>query len=115
MVFHPPPPFRTYAMAANPIRQGEGHRKRVADKTAGPWTRWRTHSRPARAIRFMETYCRLPKGYGAGQPIKLAEFQKDWIEESLADGVNSSAMSVGRRSCLAGAGARRSHGGAARV
>lgn len=58
--------------------------------------RWRTKSRAERAIRFIETYCRPPKGYGAGERLKLAEFQKRWLEAVLGDGVTSAAMSVGR-------------------
>jgi phage terminase large subunit-like protein len=53
-------------------------------------------SRHARAIRFMQEYCPPPKGYGAGAPLRLADFQKGWLEEVLADGVNSAAMSVAR-------------------
>lgn len=37
-----------------------------------------------------------PKGYGAGKPLKLAKFQKVWLDEALSDGVASSVMSVGR-------------------
>lgn len=87
---------------------GGAARRRQTDYTDGPWTRWRTESLPARAIRFMETYCRSPKGYGHGQPMRLAAFQKDWIEEILADGVSSAAMSCprgqGKSTLLAGLG-----------
>ena len=40
-----------------------------------------------RAIKFIETYCRPPKGKGFGQPLRLGTFQKEWLEEALADGV----------------------------
>jgi phage terminase large subunit-like protein len=63
-------------------------------------------SRHGRAIRFMETYCRPPKGYRFGQPLKLAPFQTDWLEEILADGVSSAVMSCprgqGKSTLLAG-------------
>lgn len=49
-------------------------------------------TRPARAIRFMETYCRPAKGVGAGRPLKLGGFQKDWLEEALATGVLAAVM-----------------------
>lgn len=49
-----------------------------------------------RAIRFIETYCRPPKGYGHGQPMRLAPFQQDWIRDILAPGVTSAAMSCPR-------------------
>lgn len=70
--------------------------KRLANETPGPWLRWPETDRAERAIRFIETYCRSPKGYGAGEPLVLAEFQRDWIRRSLADGVSVSVMSVGR-------------------
>jgi len=70
--------------------------KTVSDKSAGPWSRWRTKSRPARAIKFMETYCRLPKGVGSGKPIKLGQYQKDWLEEVLADKVRAGVMAFPR-------------------
>lgn len=71
--------------------------KRLEDRTMGPWTKWGPRlSRWGRAIRFVQTYCTPPKGYGAGRPIKLAPFQKGWLEEVLADGVSSAAMSLPR-------------------
>lgn len=62
----------------------------------GPWVNWRGLSLPARAIRFIESYTRPPKGYGYGEPVQLAPFQKDWLEEILADGVTSAVMSCPR-------------------
>jgi len=80
--------------------------KRVGTTEPGPWTKWRTRSRAARCIRFMETYCVLPKGYGAGATVKLAPFQHDWLEQVLADDVSSAAMLVprgnGKSTLLAG-------------
>jgi phage terminase large subunit-like protein len=74
-----------------------------------PWRTWRTKSRHGRAIRFVETYCVPPKGYGAGRPLRLAPFQKHWLEEVLAGGVTSAAMSVprgnGKSTFLAGVAA----------
>jgi phage terminase large subunit-like protein len=57
---------------------------------------WRTKTRHARAIRFIETYCVAPKGYGAGKPIRLAPFQKEWLEEVLAPGVHAAVESMPR-------------------
>jgi len=79
----------------DPKRAGNSA-KRLKNPTVGPWARWRPSSPPARAIRFAETYCRPPKGYGAGEALRLAPFQKEKLEEWLADGVNSAAMSVAR-------------------
>lgn len=53
-------------------------------------------SRHARAIRFMETYCRTPKGYRAGALIELAGFQKEWLEEVLAPGIHAAVESIPR-------------------
>lgn len=81
-------------------------RRRQQNYEPGPWISWNTRSLHARAIRFMETYCRPPKGYGYGQPMVLAPFQKEWLEEILADGVSSAVMSCprgqGKSTLLAG-------------
>lgn len=86
--------------------RGDGARRRQRDYSPGPWLNWRTRSLPGRAIRFIETYCRPPKGYGHGQPMRLAGFQKAWLEEILADGVTSAVMSCprgqGKSTLLAG-------------
>jgi phage terminase large subunit-like protein len=77
-------------------RSGANAGKKLENTEPGPWVRWKVRKRPARAIKFIETYCRSPKGYGAGQPLKLAQFQKDWLEEVLARDVTAAVMSVGR-------------------
>lgn len=64
--------------------------------TPPPWKSWKRTSRHGRAIRFMETYCRSPKGVGHGKPMKLGGFQKEWLEEALADGVESAAKAYPR-------------------
>ena len=53
-------------------------------------------SRAARAIKFIETYCRPPKGQGHGTPVKLAPFQKDFLEAALADGIDLSVLATPR-------------------
>lgn len=53
-------------------------------------------SRHGRAIKFIQTYCRSPKGAGFGKPLKLAPFQKEWLEECLAPGVTSACESFPR-------------------
>lgn len=75
---------------------GGAARRHQADYTAGPWTTWRTRSLAARAIRFIETYCRAPKGYGHGRPLHLSPSQKAWFEEILASGVTSAVKSCPR-------------------
>src|SRR5262245_21180188 len=83
------------AVAQDTRRLGNAS-KRLQDTSPGPWVTWRTKSRAARAIRFIETYCSPPKGYGDGKPLKLAGYQKDWLEEAYGDGVSSAAASVPR-------------------
>ena len=70
--------------------------KRVADTSPGPWKAWTKMSRAARAIKFIETYCRPPKGVGHGEPVKLASFQRDFLEQILADGVDLAVLETPR-------------------
>jgi phage terminase large subunit-like protein len=80
--------------------------KRFEDESPGPWRDWPETDRAERAIRFIETYCVLPKGYGAGKPMVLADFQKGWLRAALAPGISSAVMAVprgnGKSSFLAG-------------
>lgn len=66
--------------------------KKVVDDSPGPWKKWRIRTRHGRAIKFIETYCRPPKGKGHGKPLKLGTFQKEFIEEALADGVDAAIL-----------------------
>jgi phage terminase large subunit-like protein len=80
--------------------------KKVLDTSPGPWKRWRTKTRHRRAIRFIETYCRAPKGKGFGRPLKLAGFQKEFLKAALADGVDAAILQTPRgngKSSLGGA------------
>jgi phage terminase large subunit-like protein len=70
--------------------------KRIADASPGPWKSWPEKSRAKRAIRFIETYCRPPKGKGHGTPLKLAPFQRDFLTEALADDVDLSVLATPR-------------------
>lgn len=47
------------------------------------------------AIRFMQSL-HIPEGPHAGQPIKLAPFQKQFIKGALDEAVNTAVLSVGR-------------------
>lgn len=69
--------------------------KRVVDRSPGPWTTWKG-TRPGRCIKFIETYCRSPKGVGFGEPLKLGRWQKEAIEEMLAKDVDASVESFPR-------------------
>lgn len=73
-----------------------GPGKRLASSSPGPWKAWRRMSRHARAIRFIQTYCRPPKGKGFGQPLKLVREQKEWLEEALADGTEVAVLQTPR-------------------
>jgi phage terminase large subunit-like protein len=64
------------------------------DLSPGPWESWAPSSLPARAIRFMQTYCIPSKGHTAGKPLVLAPWQTDWTEEVLCDGITSSALTL---------------------
>lgn len=48
-----------------------------------------------KAIRFLETLS-IPEGPKAGQPVKVAPFQKQFVRGALADGVNVACLSIGR-------------------
>jgi len=59
--------------------------KRFATAEPGPWMSWPERRPHTRCIKFIETYCRAPKGYGHGKPLRLARFQKRWIKKFLGD------------------------------
>ncbi len=71
-------------------------RSKFKDTSEPPWYRWREKDPAKRCIRFIETYCRSPKGVGYGKPIKLAEFQKDWITEILQPGIRQAVLQAPR-------------------
>src|SRR5512137_825212 len=80
--------------------------KRVAIATPGPWKEWPEKRRHLRAIRFIETYCRSPKGEGHDVPLKLAPFQKEFLRRTLADGMDIGILATPRgngKSSLGGA------------
>jgi phage terminase large subunit-like protein len=72
--------------------------KRIRDTSTPPWKkgRWLKMSRHGRAIKFIETYCRAPKGIGFGKPLKLGGFQKEFLEEALAPGVDTAILETPR-------------------
>ena len=84
--------------------------KRVADAAAGPWKTdpaWqRVTKRAERAILFIETYCRAPKGRGHGEPLVLQPFQKAFLRRALAPGNDVGILATPRgngKSSLGGA------------
>ena len=48
-----------------------------------------------KAIRFLESLS-IPEGPKAGQSVKLAPFQKQFVKGALADGINVACLSIGR-------------------
>lgn len=48
-----------------------------------------------KAIRFLESL-KIPEGPKAGQPVKLAPFQKKFVRGALKNGVNVAVLSIGR-------------------
>lgn len=67
-------------------------RQQVREHSPGPWRSFRG-SRHARLIHFIETQCRAAAT--PGRPLLiLADFQKEWIEETFADGVTTSIESI---------------------
>jgi phage terminase large subunit-like protein len=87
-----------------------GPGKRLADATPGPWKTdpaWqRITKRHLRAIKFIEAYCKPPKGTGHGQRLRLAPFQKAFLRQALADDVDIAVLGTPRgngKSSLGGA------------
>ena len=81
-----------------PRRASAGNKNaasRVADTTPPPWWSWKG-SRAGRFVRFAETYIRLPKGHGHGQPLVLLGWEKDFAEEFLAEHVTAAGLTVAR-------------------
>lgn len=78
------------------MASGGNARSKFGSLQPGPWYRWKETDPAERAIRFIQTYCRAPKGFGYGQPLKLAPFQQDWIREVLSPGVRQGVLQCPR-------------------
>jgi phage terminase large subunit-like protein len=52
-----------------------------------------------RVIEFIETFCRTPEGVHVGKPIKLADFQKQFIREVYDNpqGTRRAILSIARK------------------
>jgi phage terminase large subunit-like protein len=71
--------------------------KRLEATPPAPWLEWaEAPGSAAHAIRWIESFCVLPKGHGAGRPMRLAKWQKRWLRRILRDGVNSAVLSCPR-------------------
>src|SRR4051812_24224337 len=77
-------------------------REQIRGGTAGldadlpPWRAWRTRGRAARAIRWVETYGRVPSGSLRGRRLKLHAFQREQLDAMLADGVRIGGLQIPR-------------------
>jgi phage terminase large subunit-like protein len=54
-------------------------------------------SKAQQVIDFIEAFCLIPEGSKVGQPMQLAEFQKDFIRCIYADGVRRGYLSIARK------------------
>lgn len=52
--------------------------------------------RAARRIRFIEKYCRVPKGHGAEKPVRLRPFQKEIIRGAFGARIRTGLVSMPR-------------------
>ncbi|MFR9804607.1 terminase TerL endonuclease subunit [Pseudonocardia sp. RS010] len=58
--------------------------------------KWPETDLAERAEKFISTYCRSPKGYGYGKPLRLAPFQREWLRQILAPGVTAAVDQMPR-------------------
>ena len=56
-----------------------GPKGQLALVEAPPWASWRGTDEARRAVRWLSRYAITPTGYGAGQPMQLAAFQRQLI------------------------------------
>lgn len=78
------------------MAQAGNARTKFGTTEPGPWFDWPETNPAQRAIGFISTYCRAPKGHGYGQPLVLAGFQTEWIADVLAPGVRQGVLQCPR-------------------
>jgi phage terminase large subunit-like protein len=61
-----------------------------------PWERWRATSEAHRAIRWVTTYATTPTGYGAGQPMQLASFQRQLVRDLYGNLATFASLPTGQ-------------------
>lgn len=69
--------------------------KRVGTTSGAPWESW-SGSNAGKRIQFIQTYCRIPRGIGAGKHVKLEDFQTQYIEATYAEGILSGCLGLPR-------------------
>lgn len=52
--------------------------------------------RAARRLKFIADYLVVPKGVGAGKPVRLRDFQTDIVEAAFAEGIRTALVSIPR-------------------
>src|SRR5690625_133149 len=79
--------------------------RRKNDMAAGPKARITAEplsfkgyprDRANRRIRFIHNYLRVPRGHGAGKPVKLRDFQKEIIQGAFAPGILTALCALPR-------------------
>jgi phage terminase large subunit-like protein len=99
----PAPTTGNGAMRLDPRMGNQNALKRAKDLSLGPWmaSSWRRRSRAAQYVDFIQRYCRsqrgsVRRGWRPGDPLRLLDWEKDWIEAVMADGVNAAGLSIPR-------------------
>lgn len=59
------------------------------------FTGW-PRARAARRLRFVQEFCLVPRGHGAGKPVKLRPFQREIVEGAFAPGIRTALVSIPR-------------------
>ncbi len=59
-------------------------------------TRGLPADRASRTAAWIERYCRVPRGHGAGKPVRLREFQREIVAGAYAPGVRTALVSIPR-------------------
>jgi len=104
-----------------PSRQDGNAAKRLVDSSPPPWASWpKGMTRHARAMWFIEGernakghvtaahpgFLKPMKGWGAGKPMRLGDFQREWIEEIYSDDTSIAIRAIpkgnGKSTLLAG-------------
>lgn len=52
--------------------------------------------RASRRVRFIHTFCMVPRGKNAGKKVRLRAFQREIVEGAFASGVRTALVSIPR-------------------
>ena len=59
-------------------------------------TRGLPTDRAGRTAAWIERYCKVPRGHGAGKPVRLRDFQREIVAGAYAPGVRTALVSIPR-------------------